>query len=123
MNKLDKILDNLASQKPKLNDADALCDSIMDSLPEQHRQESHWIGILRWSTSIAATFFLMLFIGQNINNEVIQGTSSSVNFATRYQQTINEVANASSVQEAILQFAKKKETQISIYNIKKQYSL
>lgn len=123
MNKLDNILENLVSQEPEFIDADALCDSILDNLPEQNQQESRWIGFLRWSTSIAASFLLVLFIAQNIEAGDVQETPVSVNYAARYPQVFDKVANASSIQEAILQIAKKKETQISIYNIKKQYSL
>jgi len=123
MNKLDNILKHLATQEPELIDADALCESIMEQLPQQAQKENYWIGLLRWSTSIAAMFLLALFIGQTLEAETALDSTPKYNYVSNYRQTLNEATNAATIQEALHQVAKNKENRTSIYNIRKKYAL
>ena len=67
MNKLDEIINHLVSQEPKLEDADLLCDQILDSLPSRpaciaRKPLPYWNLVLRCITSAAAIFLLVCYV-------------------------------------------------------------
>lgn len=71
MNNIDKLLNSLQGQQPKLDDADLLTDLVMDSLPELETEEerprtSLVINIIRTVSSIAAMLIIGLLIYENI---------------------------------------------------------
>lgn len=125
MEKLDNILEHLSKQEPGLLDADLLCDSIMDNLPEQQKpQESLWIGVMRWSTSIAACLLLALFVGQNTETKAPTESIKTISYIESYQKEYSETLSAAtSLPTALQQIAAEKETRISVYNLKKHFAL
>lgn len=125
MEKLDNILEHLSKQEPELLDADFLCDSIMDNLPEQQKpQESLWIGVMRWSTSIAACLLLALFVEQNTETKAPTESIKTISYIESYQKEYSETLSAAtSLPTALQQIAAEKETRISVYNLKKHFAL
>lgn len=125
MEKLDNILEHLSKQEPELLDADLLCDSIMDNLPEQQNpQESLWICVMRWSTSIAACLLLALFVEQNTETKAPTESIKTISYIESCQKEYSETLSAAtSLPTALQQIAAEKETRISVYNLKKHFAL
>jgi len=125
MNKYDELINHLASQTPELPDADALCDSIMESLPEQHpvQKESLWIGIARWTTSIAAIFLLVLFIDQSSSIPSSPMEPDYSQSLTSLQSSFERINTSTSLPETIHQIVEEKQNRVTLSKIKKSLQL
>ncbi len=123
MNKMDDLLDRLASQQPKLDDADALCDSIIGQLPPQHKpKEQTLLRLLAMVSSIAAVLLLVLFIRQARAIDPLQEDPD-------YRQCIEHVRPDYSQfedlkpSEALLRFTEIKRERTTLSQLKKNYAL
>lgn len=125
MNKYDELIDNLASQMPELTDADALCDDIMEKLPEQNSNEkrTNWIDVLRWTTSIAASFLLVLFVEQNLSYTTSHEEPDYTRSLVSLQSSFERINNSASISETLRQIVEEKQNRISISKIKESYQL
>lgn len=124
MNKYDELIDKLASQMPELADADAFCDDIMERLPERNLNEKRvdWIGILRWTTSIAAVFLLVLFIEQKSSSPTLNEEPDYTHSIVSLQSSFEQINNSTSISETINRIVKEKQNRISISQIKNHIS-
>lgn len=123
MEKMDEITRRLALQQPVLKDADALTECIMVNLPQQKKSLGQpYLRAVRWITSIAAVFLLILFFGQSRDlvqrpNDIDYGQSLQ-KFQSDYSQTFDNLPP----REAFRQFVEMKRSRTSISDIKSHYS-
>ncbi|MBP5419435.1 MAG: hypothetical protein J6Y72_06460 [Bacteroidales bacterium] len=72
MNNADEIIERFSRQQPTLDNPDSLTDSIMRSLPDRRPRTaklSPFLLVLRVASSVAAMWFIGLYIFINMPNE------------------------------------------------------
>lgn len=126
MNKLDEILEQLSKQQPVLDDADALCDSIMDNLPPQTQQKPRrnlWLNMVSGISAAAALLLLVLTVGQSQDFVPVSNDIDYSQTLAAYQPNYDELSNANSLVSAMRQVSEKKLARTTISQLKKQYAL
>lgn len=126
MNKLDEILEQLSKQQPVLDDADALCDSIMDQLPPQPQHKPRrglWLNMVSSISAAAALLLLVLTVGQSRDFVPVSNDIDYSQTLSAYQPKYDELSNANSLPSAIRQVSEKKLARTTISQLKKQYAL
>ena len=80
--KLENLIGNLKSQKPRLNDSDLLTDSIMNQIVlKQPKSKSVFVFWVRVISSSAAVLLFGLFFYQQIDSTELGANNSKVHWA------------------------------------------
>ncbi len=124
MNKIDAITRRLASQEPELKDADALCDSIMDHLPpQQEPQRYRLLHVLQAVASMAAILLLVLFVRQTRDITPPREDPDYRQSLERLQPERPQLDPTIPLQETLRQLVRTKSEQITLSQLKKNYTL
>jgi len=123
MNKLDELTRRLASQTPKLSNADALCNSIMGQLPQRHKPQNMTIvSVLRVAASIAAILLIILFIHQSQSIDPLQEDPDYGKSLELVRPDYSQFEDLNP-REALHLFAKTKRERTTLSQLKKNYAL
>lgn len=90
MNSADEIIERFSRQQPTLDNPDSLTDSIMRNLPDRRPRTaklSPFLLVLRVASSVAAMWFIGLYIFINMPSESLPTQESYVHNNARNSDT------------------------------------
>ena len=125
MNKLDEIINHLASQEPKLEDADLLCDQILDSLPSRpariaRKPMPYWNVVLRCITSAAAIFLLVFYVQTQRPAPLAEEPDYSVSLASMQPAWRASLSANAPAQQILQEYVQAKKYNQTIVELKKR---
>ena len=122
MNKLDEIINHLASQEPQLDQADLFCNDLLDRLPEQPRPtvRPYWHIALRSISSAAAILLLVFYLLPQQPSALPEADDYTAALASVQPSWRTSISEDSTPQQVLEEYTHAKRNQPSIVELKKR---
>lgn len=122
MNKLDEIINHLASQKPHLDQAELFCNDLLNRLPEQPRPtvRPYWHIALRSISSAAAILLLVLYLLPQQPSALPEAVDYTAALASVQPSWRTALSQSKSPRLAMEEYARAKRYNQSIVELKKR---
>lgn len=124
MNKLDEIINHLAEQEPRLDNADLLCDEILGNLPPrpQRKPMPRWQLVVRCVTSAAAILLLVWVMQPQRLSTRIDSTDYSASLASVQPAWRTALQADASAREVLQEYVQAKRYHQTIVELKNHFS-
>jgi len=122
MNKLDEIINHLASQEPQLDQAELFCNDLLDRLPEQPRPavRPYWHIALRSISSAAAILLLVFYLLPQQPSALPEAVDYTAALASVQPSWRTALSQSKSPRLAMEEYARAKRYNQSIVELKKR---
>jgi hypothetical protein len=122
MNKLDEIINHLASQEPQLDQAELFCNDLLDRLPEQPRPavRPYWHIALRSISSAAAILLLVLYLLPQQPSVLPEAVDYTAALATVQPSWRTALSDNCTPQQVLEEYTHAKRNNSSIVELKKR---
>lgn len=122
MNKLDEIINHLASQEPQLDQADLFCNDLLDRLPEQPRPavRPYWHIALRSISSAAAILLLVFYLLPQQPSALPEAVDYTAALASVQPSWRTSISENSTPQQVLEEYTRAKRNNPSIVELKKR---
>ena len=121
MNKLDEIINHLASQEPQLDHTELFCNDLLDRLPEQPRPavRPYWHIALRSISSAAAILLLVLYLLPQQPSALPEAVDFTAALASVQPSWRTAISEDSTPQQVLEEYTRAKRNNPSIVELKK----
>ena len=122
MNKLDEIINHLASQEPQMSDAELFCNDLLDRLPNapKPKVQPFWHIALRSISSAAAILLLVFYLLPQQPSALPEEVDYSAALASVQPAWRTSLSANSTPQQVLEEYTRAKQYNPSIVELKKR---